>query len=100
MRVTVSHNKSVDEVKKSIDRGFDDIFKGLPVAAVQFVDEKRAWNGNNLDFSFNARAGFLNVPIKGFVLVEEKVVTIDIDLPSFLNQFIPEQKVKAAVETQ
>jgi hypothetical protein len=100
MRVTVSHNKTPQQVRQSIDKGFDDIFTGLPIAGLQFTDEKRTWIGNTLNFSFNAKLGIVNVPLKGFVEVLEKQVTIDIDLPSFLNQFLPEEKVKTAVESK
>jgi hypothetical protein len=49
-------------------------------------------------YSFAARSGFLNVPVKGLVEVEDRQVVLDIDLPAFLERFIPEQKVRAAVE--
>lgn len=100
MRVTVSHNKPVNEVMRSVDQGFDTIFQGIAIGAVQFSDQKRSWDGQTLNFSFTARAGFLNVPLKGWVLVEDKNVVIDIDLPGFLNNLIPEAKVKAAIEGQ
>ena len=100
MRVTVSHNKNPEDIRKHIDRGVQDIFKGLPIGPVQFTEQQHAWSGNTLNFSFNANAGFMSVPIKGFVLVEPKLLTIDVDLPSFLTNLIPEQKMKAAIEGQ
>jgi hypothetical protein len=99
MRVTVAHKKSVAEVKQSVDRNFDQIFTGLPLPAVQFTDQQRFWNGPRMDFSFTARTGFINIPLKGWILVEEKQVTVELDLPSFIGQFLPEQKVQAAVES-
>lgn len=98
MRVTVSHNKSPEDIKRQVDRSFDDIFKGMPIGPVQITDEQRTWAGSTLNFTFNARAAFMVIPIKGFILVEQKQVTIEVDLPSFLNQFIPEEKMKTAVE--
>ena len=100
MRVTVSHKKTVPEVRKALDESVDQLFRGLPIGAVELTDQQRAWSGDTLNFSFTARAGFLNVPIKGWALVESQQVTIDIDLPSFLNQFIPEAKMKTAIEGQ
>ncbi len=99
MRITVSHNKPPAEIRSNIDRGFDDIFKGLPVGPVQITDEQRTWAGNTMNFSFNAKAAFLTVPVKGWITVEEKQVTIELDLPSFLKNFLPEEKVKTAVES-
>jgi len=99
MRITVSHNKNPEEIKRNIDQGFDDIFKGLPLGPIQFADEQRTWVGNTLNFSFNARAAILNIPIKGWILVEQLLVTIDVELPAFLQKFLPEDKLKPAVET-
>lgn len=100
MRVTVSHNKDPREVMANVDRGFDDMIRGLPLGPVQFVNEKRSWNGPRMDFSFNAKAGILNVPIKGFVLVEERQVTIDVDLPPLLSSLIPQRQLEAAVKSR
>ncbi len=100
MRLTVTHNKSVDEIKKRVDSGFNDIFQGLPIPALQITDTERVWNGSTMTYSFTAVAGFITVPIKGTVLVEEKLVTIDVDLPAFVSNFIPEAKMKEAVEAQ
>lgn len=99
MRVTVSHTKNPDEIKANIDRSFDDIFKGLPVGPVQLTDEQRVWVGNTLNFSFNAKAAFLAVPVKGWIAVEPKLITIEVELPAFLKNFLPEEKVKSAVES-
>ncbi len=98
MRITVSHNKPIDQIRANIDRGFDDIFKGLPVGPVQITDEQRTWVGNTMNFAFNARAAFLTVPVKGWIQVEQQQVTIEVQLPSFLDKMIPEEKVKTAVE--
>jgi hypothetical protein len=100
MTVTVSHNRSVEDVKRNVDRSFDEIFTGLPVGPIQITDEQRAWNASTLTFSFAARAAFMAVPIRGTILVEEQLVTIDVDLPGFLNQLISEQRLKVAVESR
>lgn len=100
MRITVSHTKSVEEVRQKVDRGFDQMFQGLPIGAVQLTYQQRAWDGNKLTFSFTAKAGFMNVPVNGWLVVEEKLVTIEVELPSFVSNFIPEAKVQAAVEGQ
>jgi hypothetical protein len=100
MRVTVSHNQPKQEVIQRVDRGLDDVFKGATGGMVQITDEQRAWAGDQLNFSFNARAGFVNIPVKGLVIVEDHLVTIDIDLPSFVNNLIPEHKMATGIETK
>jgi hypothetical protein len=100
MRVTVSHNEPKQEVIQRIDRGLDDIFKGATGGMVQITGEQRSWVDNRLNFSFNARAGFVNIPVKGQVIVDDHLVTIDVDLPSFVNNLFPEQKMASGIETR
>lgn len=79
MRITVSHNQSKEQVMRSVDRSFDDLFRttGIPV---QFVDEKRNWQGSVLTFSMAAKMGFLSTPIRGTIEVTDRDLTIDADL--------------------
>ncbi len=100
MRITVSHNKTPAEIKANIDRSFDDIFKGLPMGPVQISEEHRTWVGDTMNFSFHAKAAFIAVPVKGWIAVEPAQVTIEVELPSFLKNFLPEEKVKTAVESR
>lgn len=100
MKVTVSHTKSVAEIKSSVDNSFDKIFQGLPVGQVKVSDQKKAWNGDTMTFSCNAGVGFMAIPIKGAVEVQEKQVVIDVDLPSFVSNFIAEDKIKGSIESQ
>lgn len=99
MRIVIPHTKNADDVKGVIDKGFDDIFKGLPVGPVELTDEVRTWVENTLNFSFNAKTPFLTVPVKGWILVEPAQVTIEVELPAFLKNFIPEEKISTAVES-
>ncbi len=80
MRITVSHNKSKEQIVKAVDRSFDDLFKGSPLIPIQVANEKREWQGSTLVFSFNATMGLLSAPIKGTVAVSDHDVTIDADL--------------------
>lgn len=100
MRVTVSHNRPKQEVVARIDQSLDDVFKSLGNGFIQIADEQRTWSGDQLNFTFNARTGFMNFPVKGFVLVEDHQLTIDVDLPAFIRNFIPEPKLAAGIETR
>ena len=97
MRITVSHNKPKQEVMRAVDRSFDDLFRGIGILPLQIVNEKRAWNGSILNFSFDAKAGFLSTPIKGIVEVTEKDVTIDADL-GLLERLLPAKQASAELE--
>lgn len=83
MRITVSHNKSKEQIMQAIDRSFDDLFKGTPVVPIQITDEKRQWQGDTLAFSFNARMGLLSAPIQGTIDVTDHDLTINVDLGLF-----------------
>ena len=80
MRITVSHNKSKDQIIQSVDRSFEDLFKGSPLVPIQVTNEKRLWQDSTLFFSFTAKLGLLTAPIKGTVEVTDRDLTINADL--------------------
>jgi len=80
MRITVSHSKSKDQIIQTVDRSFDDLFRGSPLIPVQITNEKREWQGATLVFSFNAKMGLLSAPIKGTVQVTDRDLIVDADL--------------------
>lgn len=97
MRITVSHNKTKQEVMQAVDKSFDDLFRGVGSMPLKIVNEKRAWNGSTLNFSFNAKAGLLSTPIKGIVEVTDKDITIDADL-GLLGKLFSAKQAQAAIE--
>ena len=82
---------------RAVDRSFDDLFRGMGPLPVNLVNEQRSWKGDTLIFSFTARMGLLNTPIKGTVEVTEKDVTIDADL-GLLEKLLPAKQARASVE--
>ena len=99
MRITVSHNRPKEEIMRSVDRSFDDLFKGLGPVPIQIVNESRKWTGSRMDFSFNAKVGIVSSPIKGFVDVTGKDVTVDMDL-GWLERLFPVKQTQAALEAR
>lgn len=99
MRVTISHTKKKEEVIKTVDRSFDDIFRGVENMPIQIVNEQKSWHGSTLSFSFTAKMGILSTPVRGTVEVTDKDVTVDADL-GLLGKFLPAQKAQAAVESR
>ena len=97
MRVTVSHNGRKDEIVRSLDRSFDDLFKGFGSVSIQIVNESRKWTGSRMDFSFGAKVGIVSTPIKGFIDVTDKDVTVDADL-GWLERLFPARQTQAALE--
>ena len=96
MRVTVSHNKPKEEVMQSVDRSFDDLFRGMAGVPLQFVNEKRSWKGSTLTFSVDAKMGFISAPIAGTVDVTDRDITIDVDL-GLLERLLPQAKTREAL---
>jgi hypothetical protein len=97
MRVTVSHNRRKQEIIQSVDRSFDDLFKGFGNVPIQIANQSRRWTGSRMDFSFDARVGIVSTPIKGFVDVTDAEVTVDADL-GWLERLISSKQTKAAIE--
>jgi hypothetical protein len=93
MRVTISHNRPKEEVIRTVERSFDDLFKGVGVLPVQLVQEHRSWQGSTLTFAMTAKMGFMSTPIKGTVDVTDRDLTIDVDL-GILERMIPAKKAQ------
>ena len=99
MRITVSHTKSKDAVIRSVDRSFDDLFRGVTTLPIRFVEERRSWQGSTLNFLISAKMGLISTPIKGTIEVTDTDLTIDADL-GVLERLIAATKAKAAITNQ
>jgi Putative polyhydroxyalkanoic acid system protein (PHA_gran_rgn) len=80
MRLSISHNKPKEDVKKAVDRSFEDLFRGSSAVPLQVVNQRRSWQGDMLSFSCTAKIGILSTGIHGTVEVTDKDLTIDADL--------------------
>ena len=96
MRVTVSHTKAKQDVMRSVDRSFNDLFRGVGTMPIQLVEEHRSWEGSTLSFSISAKMGFVSTPIKGTIEVTDRDITIDADLGWF-ERLIPAAKVRESL---
>jgi len=96
MRVTVSHKRPKEVIIQSIDRSFDDLFRGPGMMPVQIVNQQRRWSGPLMTFSFNAKAGLISVPIKGWVEVTDSDVTVDADF-GLLERLCPGNQAREVI---
>jgi hypothetical protein len=100
MRVTVTHDKGLQGAKKLVEDSASELFKGAPGTPIQIVDYEKRWEGDTMFFSFTGKMGFFNAPLKGSVHVKEKDVTIEVELPAIFKKFMPEEKVRANIESR
>jgi hypothetical protein len=102
MRVTVSHDKGLDGIVRSVNDQSDQLLKQVAASGgpMQVTDVVRQWNGNVMHYEFIGRVGIFSAPIKGDVICGEKEVTIDIELPGMVKNFLPEDKLRAQVESR
>ena len=84
---------------RSVDRSFDDLFRGIGSMPIQFVEERRNWQGSTLNFSISAKMGFINTPIKGTIEVTDTDLTIDADLGLF-ERLIPATKARDSITSR
>jgi hypothetical protein len=99
VRITISHTKSKEEIMRSVDRSLDDMFRGIGMIPIQFVDERRSWQGSTLTFSLSAKMGLLITPIKGIIEVTDRDLTIDVDL-GLIGRLIPATKAHESISSR
>ena len=97
MRFTILHGKSRQEAVRIVDESFQDLFKGLPIPALQFTNQHRSWTGSIMTFALTASIGFLQNPIHGTATVTDRELTIDAD-PGLLEKLISRGKLKTTIE--
>jgi hypothetical protein len=88
MRVSIPHNKPVVQVIESADQAVDQVFKGLPLGPVEFIEQQKHWNGSVMTFQLTAKMGPFKYPIRGTVEVTERECIVDIDLMT-LGRLLP-----------
>lgn len=99
MRITVSHDKGRAEAKRRVDEGIDKLFQAGPGGGpVEVRDQQKSWNGDAMTFSLTVKMGFFTAPIRGIAMVEDKLITLDVDLGA-IGRFMPEDKVRGAIES-
>ena len=96
MRITITHNRSKEDVIQSIDRGFNQLFQEAGALPVKLVVEQRSWQGSTMSFLLTAKMGIMSTPIRGTVDVTDKDLTIAADLGMF-NRFVDEKSAQQMI---
>ena len=90
MRISISHNRTKEEVVQSVDRSWDDLFKEAGALPVKLTVQQRSWQGSTMTFALTAKMGIISTPIKGTVEVTDSDVIVDADL-GMLGRFVNEK---------
>jgi hypothetical protein len=98
MRITVSHNKGKEEAMRIVNTATDTVLRPMFSGPIQMTDVQKQWQGSRLLFSLMAGMGIARVPIKGWILATDTDITIDCDLPEFIEQILP-QSVRSKVQS-
>jgi len=90
VRISISHNRTKEEVVQSVDRRFDELFKEAGALPVKLAVEHRSWQGSTMTFALTAKMGIISTPIKGTVEVTDRDIIVDADL-GMLGRFVNEK---------
>jgi hypothetical protein len=98
MTLIVAHHKTQQEAIGIVDRGASGLFAGVAGDVVEIVDQKKEWNGSTMTFSFTGKLGFIAVPLAGTIVVDDRNVTVNCELPAMVKNFLGEYKVGSGIE--
>ena len=96
MRITVPHNKTKAEAVKAVNDGANRALNASLPGPLRISNVQKSWTGDQLDFSLTAALMGAASPIKGYILVTDRDITIDADLPALLTMLLPEKKIEEA----
>ena len=69
-------------------------------AGVTVTSPQKQWTGNRMDFSFKASRGFLGATIRGAVVVTDRTVAVDVDVPAMIGKLMGEDRIRQAAVQQ
>ncbi|HEV2693747.1 MAG TPA: polyhydroxyalkanoic acid system family protein [Verrucomicrobiae bacterium] len=96
----MKHTLGKAEAIRRIDDMIEEAMRKGPPAGVTVADFSKAWSGDTLRISFQAKKGFFGVTIAGAVQVADELVTMDAELPGLLTAFVPEEKIRGDIQKQ
>lgn len=97
MRVTMSHNRTKQDMKDAVDRSLEQVFAGLDAGPIIFTDQRKQWSGDTMEFSLVAKMGLFKTPLKGSATVTDRDLTLDVDF-GVLEKLIPADAAKSRLE--
>lgn len=99
MQIIVPHAKGQQEAIRRLDEAVDKMVAAKH-PGIQISDAQKNWEGSTMNLSARIGAGFVNILVGAKAQVEDAQVIIDCDLPPFVKQFVPEEKIRTGVDTR
>jgi hypothetical protein len=100
MRIERNHRTSKQEAIRKIDTFLDELMKRDFPGGVVVKEPTKSWSGNQMDFSFKVKKGFISTRIEGSVQVEDGKIILDSDMPGLVKTFVSEEKVADVISRQ
>lgn len=100
MQIVFNHGTDKRTAAVKIDQFLDELTKREFPAGVKIMNSKKAWNGDRMDFMFQARKGFFGATVKGMISMHDSQVILQSDLPGFVTSFVSETKIRQVIVDQ
>ncbi len=100
MRITVPHSQGREEAARTVEDTISNLLEAELPRPFHMTGMRKQWSDSKLQFQTAVAMGPLRMPVRGTVQVGDTEVVIEIELPPLLSKFIPEEKLKQAVEAK
>lgn len=100
MQTIVPHEKGQLAAKSLIDKSIQPLIESIPTGSVKISELKTEWDNNTLLFSFKGKKGIFSSTIHGTVQVDEKDITVNVDLPGIVKHFVNDDQITAAIQAK
>lgn len=100
MHIERLHRVGKEEAVRKVNAWLDDLMRRPLPAGVTVRDISRNWSDNTLQFSVQAKKGFLGTTLAGVLRVNDNSVVLDCDLPGLVTTFVAEDKIRDAIHQQ
>jgi hypothetical protein len=84
---------------RAVNDATDQVLRPIFAGPLRMSEVRKQWRGDTLEFSVTAGLiGAVSAPINGRITVSERDVTIEVDLPAWIEKLLP-QGVRSGVES-
>jgi hypothetical protein len=98
MTVEKKNSYGKEEAKKKIENLISKFKNESFPGGVTVSEVEQEWNGDQLNFSFKAKKGFLGTTVKGKVGVTEEKIVLDTEIPGLVKNFVNEDQIKSVIQ--